>query len=70
MPPPPGPKNTIKFIRGATEGGKTTEPQVTNPDEIDIDMDMDNDDDDDNDNDEGDENGPETEGEKFFKNLN
>lgn len=58
MPPPPGPKDSIKFIRGATEGGKTAEPQVTNPDEIDIDMDMDEDDD----NDEGDDNGPEAEG--------
>ncbi|XP_043463575.1 pre-mRNA-splicing factor syf1 homolog [Leptopilina heterotoma] len=62
MPPPPAPKNTIKFIRGETEGGKTAEPQVTNPDEIDIDMDMDNDDDDNDDNDdEVDENGQETE---------
>ncbi|XP_033228299.1 pre-mRNA-splicing factor syf1 homolog [Belonocnema kinseyi] len=52
-PPPPGPKEAIRFVRGVTEGGKTTEPQVTNPDEIDIEMDEDEE--------EGDENGMDAE---------
>ena len=54
-PPPSGPKELINFVRGVTEGGKTRDPQVSNPDEIDINME-------DDDDDEADENGMETEG--------
>lgn len=40
------PKDSIKFVRGVTEGSGTAEAHVVNPDEMNIDMDDDNDDDD------------------------
>ncbi|XP_008208020.1 pre-mRNA-splicing factor syf1 homolog [Nasonia vitripennis] len=44
------PSQTINFVRGATEGGKSAS-KVVNPDEIDIDMDVDDEDGEENDND-------------------